>query len=123
MKGGGAKIWYFPDGYLPHKREGEKVVPHEALMLLNVGDADANALIDLYFSDREPIRDIPVKVPAERIISLRMDAPADLGCAVIPELTQYAIRITSDQNLVAQFGRLDTTQANLAYYGSDGFHE
>jgi len=24
---------------------------------------------------------------------------------------------------VAQFGRLDTTQNNMAYYGADGFHE
>ena len=123
MSKGGATTWYFPDGYLPHKQAGAAVEAHESLMLLNVGTDDANVLIDIYFSDRPPRRDIPVKVPAERIIALRMDSPADLGGAVIPELTQYALRISSDQRVVAQFGRLDTTQDNLAYYGSDGFHE
>lgn len=120
---GGAKTWYFPDGYLPAKREGEPLVAHESIMLLNVRKIDAEVRIDIYFSDREPIRDIPVKVPAERIIALRTDFPEDMGGAAIPELTQYAVRITSDQNLVAQFGRLDSTQSNLAYYGSNGFHE
>jgi len=120
---GGSKAWYFPDGYLPAKRAGEALVSHESIMLLNVGKLDADVRIDIYFSSQEPIRDISVKVPAERIIALRTDLPAEMGGAVIPELTQYAVRITSDQNLVAQFGRLDSTQNNLAYYGSNGFHE
>jgi len=123
MRTGGAKTWYFPDGYLPAKQEGTNLEAHESLMLLNVGFVPARARIDIYFSDREPILGIAVAVPAERIIALRMDAPADLGGAVIPVLTQYAIRVTSDQNLVLQFGRLDTTQANLSYYGSNGFYE
>ncbi len=123
MRDGGAKTWYFPDGYLPAKQAGAELEAHESLMLLNVGNMAARALIDIYFSDREPILDISVNVPAERVISLRMDAPADLGGAVIPILTQYAIRVRSDQTLVLQFGRLDTTQTNLSYYGSNGFHE
>jgi len=90
-------------------------------MLLNVGGEKAHAAIDIYFSDREPTKGITVHVPAERIIALRLDQPADLAGTVIPEQTQYALRITSDRNLVAQFGRLDTAQSNLAYYGSDGF--
>lgn len=123
MKTGGAKIWYFPDGYLPAKQAGAVLEAHESLMLLNVGNVAACASIDIYFSEREPILDIAVNVPAERIISLRMDVPTDLGGAVIPILTQYALRVRSNQNLVLQFGRLDTTQTNLAYYGSNGFHE
>jgi hypothetical protein len=123
MSAGGARTWYFPDGYLPAKQKGADLEAHESLMLLNVGTVAAHARIDIYFSDRDPIRGIAVDVPAERIIALRMDAPSDLGGAVIPALTQYAIRVTSDENLVLQFGRLDTTQANLSYYGSDGFYE
>lgn len=120
---GGAKVWYFPDGYLPTKHEGAELEAHESLMLLNVGPKKAMVRLDVYFSDREPIRNILIVVPAERIISLRLDLPADLGGAVIPPLTQYALRVTSNRYLVAQFGRLDTTQANLSYYGSNGFYE
>ena len=31
----GAKVWYFPDGYLPEKVGGGPMEAHEALMLLN----------------------------------------------------------------------------------------
>ena len=120
---GGAKVWYFPDGYLPKKETGAALESHEALMLLNVSAKHAEVQLDIYFSDRDPIREIVLQVPAERIISLRLDLPSDIGGAVIPALTQYALRITSNIPLVAQFGRLDTTQANLSYYGSDGFFE
>jgi len=120
---GGARVWYFPDGYLPAKKAGEVLEAHESLMLLNVGGEDAHVVIDIFFSDREPTKGIKVDVPAERIIALRLDQPADLAGKVIPAQTQYALRITSDRRVVAQFGRLDTTQSNLAYYGSDGFHE
>ncbi len=92
-------------------------------MLLNVGNEDSSVRIDFYFSDREPIKDIQVRVPAGRIIALRTDHPDDIGGTVIPELTQYAIRLTASHPIVAQFGRLDTTQSNLAYYGSNGFSE
>jgi hypothetical protein len=97
---GGARVWYFPDGYLPAKIPGDALEAHESLMLLNVGEEDAHAVIDIYFSDREPTKGIKVHVPAERIIALRLDRPADVAGAVIPEQTQYALRITSDRNLV-----------------------
>ncbi|MBP5531997.1 MAG: hypothetical protein J6Y54_08230, partial [Lentisphaeria bacterium] len=61
--------------------------------------------------------------PAERIITLRLDYPADLAGAEIPPLTQYALRITSEIPIVCQFGRLDTTQNAMAYYVGVGFAE
>lgn len=123
MKNGGAKIWYFADGYLPEKQGEGGLEPHEALMLLNVGEQEANVTLDFYFEDREPAADIPVIVPARRIIALRLDHPEDLGGLAISPLTQYAIRVISDVNIVAQFGRLDTTQTNMAYYSPTGYYE
>lgn len=96
---------------------------HEALMLFNTSETEADVLIDVYFSDRNPAKEIPVKVGAERIIALRLDHPEDLGGLTIPPLTQYALRIRSNINIVAQFGRLDTTQNNMAYYGCIGYSE
>ena len=34
---GGAKTWYFPDGYLPEKIDNGSMEAHEALMLFNTG--------------------------------------------------------------------------------------
>ena len=123
MAQGGKKIWYFADGYLPEKNPASALEAHEALMLFNTHDEDVEVSIDVYFSDREPAKDIYVKVPAERIIALRLDHPEDLNGTVIPELTQYALRVRASLPIVVQFGRVDTTQNNMAYYVGVGYSE
>ena len=120
---GGKKVWYFADGYLPEKVNNGPMEPHEALMLFNTSAQDAAVVIDVYFSDRAPLKGIEVTAPAERVVTLRLDHPADLAGAVIPPLTQYALRITADRPIVCQFGRLDTTQNAMAYYVGVGFAE
>jgi hypothetical protein len=121
MSASGARIWYFPDGYLPEKVGGGPMEAHEALMLLNANAGPATVRLDIYFDDRDPVKDIPVDVGAERVKTLRMDHADDLGGLQIPPLKQYAIRVRSDIPIVAQFGRVDTTQTNLAYYGCMGY--
>jgi hypothetical protein len=123
MPAGGARVWYFPDGYLPEKLGGSRFEAHEALMLLNVNDQPAKVLLDFYFEGREPDLAVPVTVGARRVVCLRMDKAADFGGPAIPPLVQYALRVRSDVNIVVQFGRLDATQPNLAYYSSMGFCE
>lgn len=120
---GGAKTWYFPDGYLPESSAYGIMEAHEALMLLNTGTETANVKIDIYFTNEEPIRDIPVTVAGERIKTLRLDHQEDMGGIKIPVLTQYSLRIRADRNIVVQFGRLDTTQNNMAYYVGVGYSE
>lgn len=121
--GNGAKIWCFTDGYLPEKNPAGRMEAHEALMILNTGIEEIGAVIDIYFSDREPFRDIQVTVPAERVVTLRLDHPGDLGGNAIPELTQYALRVRAEGKVVVQFGRLDTTQDAMAYYVGVGHCE
>lgn len=120
---GGAKTWYFPDGYLPEKSESGTMEAHEALMLLNTGKEPANVKIDVYFEDKEAFKDIEAAVSGERVKTLRLDNPDDLGGLQIPVLTQYSLRVRADKNIVVQFGRLDTTQNNMAYYGVAGYYE
>lgn len=38
---GGARVWYFPDGYLPEKVGDGPLEGHEALMLLNTSEIPA----------------------------------------------------------------------------------
>ena len=80
-------------------------------------------VIDVYYSDRDPVKGIVVNAPAERVVALRLDNPDDLNGVEIPLLTQYALRITSEYPIVCQFGRLDTTQNAMAYYVGVGFAE
>jgi hypothetical protein len=120
---GGAKVWYFPDGYLPKKENPGVMDAHEALMLFNTNDVNANVYLDFYFEDKPPVKDIKITVHAERVICIRLDHPEEIGGVVIPPLYQYALRVRSDVNIIAQIGRLDTTQINMAYYSSMGFYE
>ncbi len=119
---GGAKTWYFPDGYLPEK-DGGPVDAHEAIMILNTQKQDVTVLIDIYFDDKNPICDIEIPVAGQRVVSLHTDIPEHIGGVIIPALTQYAIRLRCDSPIVAQFGRLDTTQANMAYYCAPAIYE
>lgn len=116
-EGEGAYRWFMPDGYLPENNTEGKLESHEALMILNTGPEPAHVLLDVYFEDRDPVKGIPVEVGAERVRCIRMDKPEQLGGLEIPPLTQYALRVRSDRKVVVQFGRLDATQPNLAYYG------
>jgi hypothetical protein len=61
MEKGGARVWYFPDGFLPEKIEASNLEPHEVLMILNTNDKSANVKLDIYFEDREPVKDIPMQ--------------------------------------------------------------
>jgi hypothetical protein len=117
MESDGARTWVFADGFLPAQTEpGGKLEAHEALMIVNTGETSANVRLDFFFDNRSPIRDVPIKVEAERVVCLRLDHPNEIGGVALPPLTQYALRVRSDVKVVVQFGRLDTTQANLAYY-------
>jgi hypothetical protein len=120
---GGKKIWYFPDGYLPEKIAGSGMEAHEALMLFNPSAEPARVILDIYYSDQAPDKNIAITVSPERVIALRLDHPADIGGVIIPPLTQYALRVSADRPIVVQFGRLDTTQVNMAYYGCMGYCE
>jgi hypothetical protein len=117
----GAYKWFFPDGYLPEVNVEGALKSHEALMFLNTGPEPAHISLDIYFEDREPVKDIPVEVGAERVYCIHLDQPAQLNGVAIPPLTQYALRIRSDQKIIVQFGRLDASQPNLAYYTTMGY--
>lgn len=108
----GAKVWLIPDAYLPDPGT-DKLQGHEAVCLLNTGTVEANIELDFYFEDRDPIKGVAVKLGGERTLHLRLDDPKALGGVELPRLVPYAIRVTSDVNIVVQYSRMDTSQVNL----------
>jgi hypothetical protein len=113
----GHKTWVVPDGWLPPAGGDGDMVNHESLMIMNTGGKKAHIKLDIYFDDRDPVRDLPLTVDAERIRAIRLDSPDELGFE-LPRATQYALRIKSDVKVIVQYGRMDVRQANLAYYGT-----
>ncbi len=116
--GEGKRIWIFPDGDLPEADRDSELEAHEALMVLNTSMNDAHLKISFYFSDRDPIKNVEQSVKAERVKCIRMDHVNEIGGVKLPFGTQYAVRVESDVNIVATFGRLDTASEKMAFYTS-----
>lgn len=119
---GGAKVWYVADGWMPlaQASHAASYAGHEAIMILNPQDVNAEIQMDIYFEDREPIANVPLNVAARRIKCFRLDHPDEIAGVDLPRLTQYALRFRSNVDVIVQYGRMDVTQPNLAYIGMMG---
>jgi hypothetical protein len=112
----GRNVWIFPDGDLPEVDKDSGLEAHEAMMVLNTSEKNANLKLTFYFSDRDPIENISQVVYAKRVKCIRMDHPDEIGGTKIPYRTQYALRVESDVKVIATFGRLDTASEKMAFY-------
>jgi probable phosphoglycerate mutase len=113
--GEGVCTWIVPDNYLPTPlNDGQAFQSHEALCVLNTGTQDVQLHFDFFFEDRPCIPDVPVTVPAQRTLHIRLDRPEQLNGTELPRDVPFATRIRSDQPVVVQHSRLDTSQTNLA---------
>jgi len=121
VQGEGKKIWLFPDGELPIPDRNLKIIAHEALMVLNTSNKEANLKLSLYFEGKEPIEGIPIKIEPRRVKCIRFDHPSEINGVKIPFNTQYALRVESDIEITATFGRLDTSSERNAFYTSAYF--
>ena len=121
----GKKNWYIVDGWIPREKltENSDYVGHECLLILNCNDKPADVYIDVFFEDRDPIKNLKFVVPAKRVKSIRMDKPEQFAGIGIERLYQYSLRVRSDVEVVVQFGRMDVTQPNCAYIGLMGYSE
>lgn len=114
----GSLNWIFADGELPPKDE-TGLEAHESLMIMNVNDENATVSLNFYFEDREPDKDIIVKVDARRVKCIRLDKPVGENGYKVP-FGQYALELNSDVPIFAVFGRLDTRQTNMSFYTVQG---
>ena len=105
----GHKHWFVPDAFLPSESSNGHI-SHESICLLNVGEADAEVVITVYFADQDPRVSSPLTVPAQRDLHLRTNEPERLGGLRIPAGVPYAIAVASNVPVFAQYSRLDTTR-------------
>ncbi len=122
MNGLGKKNWILPDCELPMPGEG-KAQGHESVIIVNDSDVDAEIKVKLFFVDKDAYEDINWTVKAGRVRCFRMNNLTDMCGFEVPFETQYAMKLTSNTNIVVQYGRLDNTQANLAFYTTLGYAE
>lgn len=109
----GSKVWFIPDCYWPEITTGEHYVSHEAICVLNPSKHDAKITITLYFEDSEPMRGFTAECKAERTNHIRLDQIKNDQGKGIPQGVPYAAMVESDQPIIVQYSRLDTTQAEI----------
>jgi len=121
----GKKEWSIVDGYRPPLKKGDATDyrGHECILILNRTTKDAHCKIDLYFEDQPPVKGIPFTAPAERISTFYTDDETLFANAGLDVMKQYSMHITSDTEIVVQYGRMDVNQDNLAYMVTLGYSE
>lgn len=118
----GKKLWLIPDCELPQPGEGV-AKGHESVIVVNDSDNDAVIDVKLFFTDKDFDHEIKWTVKKNRVRCFRMNRLEDMCGFEVPFETQYAMKLTSSENVVVQYGRLDNTQANLAFYTTLGYAE
>ena len=111
----GKKNWIIPDCELPPEGEGE-LKGHESVIIVNDTDKKAIIKVKLYFADKDAYEGITWEVEPQRVRCFRMNNTDDMCGYIVPLETQYAMKLSSTQKIVVQYGRLDNRQTNLAYY-------
>lgn len=109
----GSKVWLIPDCYWPEKSNGD-FLSHESICVLNTGDNDANIDITLFFEDRDKIDGFKAVCKAGRAFHIRMDKLENVKGQTVPMGVPYAAMVRSDVEIVVQYSRMDTTQAEMA---------
>lgn len=109
----GSKVWFIPDCYYPERSSG--VFPsHEAICVLNPGKEDAHIELTLYFEDRDKSGGFSAVCKAERTNHIRLDKLKAADGESIPKGLPYALMVESDVDIIVQYSRMDTTQAEMA---------
>ena len=108
----GAKTWYVPDGFYPAVSNG--LYPsHESICVLNPGDRDANVEITLYFEENDKMSGFKTECKSERGKHIRMDKLKNMNGDGVPVGIPYAMMIRSDVDIIVQYSRMDTSQAEM----------
>jgi len=109
----GARVWFIPDGFYPTTSNG--LFPsHEAICVLNPSNKDANIEITLYFEDRDKMEGFKAVCKAERTNHIRMDKIKNEKGEGVPQGVAYAMMVKSDVDIIVQYSRMDTSQAEMA---------
>jgi len=110
----GKNVWIIPDGHYPGDGIKDKYNSHEAICVINTGDIDATIRMTLYFEDREPVTNFSFKCAAKRSNHLRLDVIKDEKGQGIPRQVNYSMLLESDQPVICQYSRCDTTQLQMS---------
>jgi len=95
------------------------MISHEAVCILNAGEAEANIEITIYYEDRDPAGPYRFKIAPRRSSHLRFNNFENPE--KIPMDTPFSSVITSNVPIVVQHTRLDSRQSENALISTIAF--
>ncbi|MBC7333177.1 MAG: hypothetical protein H5T85_01750 [Actinobacteria bacterium] len=101
----GKKVWVIPDGELPLTGRGN-LNAHEAVVILNPNERDANIKVNIYFREEDPVENVSLVVRAKRMFDFKVNNPDEFGGFKMPEGKPYSLVLISDLPIVVQHSRL-----------------
>lgn len=108
----GKKTWLIPDGYWESRSNG--LYPsHESVCVINTAGQKAHITMTIYFEDRDKMEGFTSYCDAGRTHHIRMDKLKNIDGKSIPMDTPYAILLRSDVEIVVQYSRIMTSQAEM----------
>lgn len=121
MKTLGKTIWAIAAGHIPLRSTGHEpeFTSRDELCLLNTSDQEANVEITIFYADKEPVGPYRLKVQARRIRHIHFNDLIDPEAIFLD--TDYGCVIESDVPIVAQFNRLDSSQAENSIFSTMAF--
>ena len=113
MKAYGKKAWLIPDTFLNSVSKNSSI-SHEAICVINTSDVDAEISLTLFFEDREARTDFHSQCPAMKTHHIRMDKIRSDSGEPIQRDVPYSVLLESDEPVVVQYSRLDTSSTSMA---------
>lgn len=119
---GGKNTWFVPDGYLPGD-SSHGVPSHEAACVLNTGIRKAQLAFTFYFEDTDPVGPVHVQLGAGRTRHIRLDDPTAIGGIELPRNVPFAYAVRSDEPVILQHSRLDTSAGAYTLFTTIAYGE
>lgn len=113
FKAYGKRTWLIADGFW-HSKSNGLFPSHEAICAVNTSDRDAKLKITLFFEDENELGGFTAFCPTRRTNHIRMDKLISSTSKPVPIDKPYAMLIESDTEIVIQYSRMDTSQAEMA---------
>ncbi len=113
MKEYGKKVWLIPDCFLNSVSKNESI-SHEAICVINTTSREAKIDFTLLFEDREAVTGYGAVCGAMKTHHIRMDKQVNAQGVKIPRDVPYAVLVESNEPIVVQYSRLDTSAAEMA---------
>ncbi len=117
----GSRLWFIPDGEVPDPGKGN-LYSHEAIVILNPNEVDAEINFTFYFKDKKPAENIKISLISKRMIDIHLNNIKELPVK-IEILKPYSLKIESSVGIIVQHSRLISIKDEFSLFTTIAYME